>query len=88
VTIQSEKAQIDWAAAKKITLATAGGASVTIEGGNITFECPGTITVRAGTKSFAGGGSVSYPMPALPKQIMPDCMEQARRARVGIQSRT
>jgi uncharacterized protein (DUF2345 family) len=67
VTIQSEKAQIDWAAAKKITLATAGGASVTIEGGNITFECPGTITVRAGTKSFAGGGSVSYGMPALPK---------------------
>ena len=68
VTIQSEKAQIDWAAAKKITLATAGGASVTIEGGNITFECPGTITVRAGTKSFSGASNMAYEMNKMPKQ--------------------
>jgi type VI secretion system secreted protein VgrG len=76
VTIQSEKAQIDWAAAKKITLATAGGASVTIEGGNITFECPGTITVRAGTKSFSGGGSVSYSMPFMPQVVCVECLKR------------
>ncbi len=80
VTIQSEKAQIDWAAAKKITLATAGGASVTIEGGNITFECPGTITVRAGTKSFSGGGSVSYGMPQMPKTVCVSCLLSAAAA--------
>ncbi|PPU85785.1 hypothetical protein XpopCFBP1817_19825, partial [Xanthomonas populi] len=28
-------------------------ASVTIEGGNITVACPGTITVHASKKSFA-----------------------------------
>jgi uncharacterized protein (DUF2345 family) len=55
VKIQSQTAHIDWAAAKKIVLSTAGGASVTIEGGNITFECPGKIWVKAGKKSFVSG---------------------------------
>jgi type VI secretion system secreted protein VgrG len=32
VTIQSKTAHIDWAAAKRIVLSTAGGASITIEG--------------------------------------------------------
>jgi uncharacterized protein involved in type VI secretion and phage assembly/uncharacterized protein (DUF2345 family) len=70
LSIQSETAHIDWAAAKKITLATAGGASIVIEGGNITVMCPGTITVKASAKSFSGGGSVGYGMPALPKFVM------------------
>ena len=67
VSIQSETANIDWAAAKKITLATAGGASIVIEGGNITVMCPGTITVQAGAKAFSGPGNVSYALPQMPK---------------------
>jgi type VI secretion system secreted protein VgrG len=63
VTIQSANAHIDWAAAKKIVLATAGGANVTIEGGNITVMCPGQMTVKASQKSFLGGERASYPMP-------------------------
>ena len=67
LAIQSQSASVNWAAAKKITLATAGGASITLEGGNITFECPGAITVKAASKSFEGGASVSPVMPRLPR---------------------
>lgn len=67
LTIQSQAAHIDWAAAKKIVLKTAGGASVTLEGGSITVECPGKILVRAGMKSFTGGERYNYTMPALAK---------------------
>ena len=63
VTIQSANAHIDWAAAKKIVLATAGGANITIEGGNITVMCPGKITVRASQKSFVGPERASYSLP-------------------------
>ncbi len=41
----------------------AGGASVTIEGGNITVACPGTITVQASKKSFVGPAEKSYKLP-------------------------
>lgn len=67
--IQSQSAAINWAAAKKITLATAGGASITIEGGNLTFLCPGTITVKAGSKSFVGAARVDQELPLLPKGV-------------------
>ena len=66
VQIQSKSSHIDWAAAKKITLATAGGASIVIEGGNITVMCSGKITVRAGTKSFVGAESQEGELPPLP----------------------
>jgi len=65
VSIQSKSEHIDWAAAKKIVLQTKGGASITIEGGNITVQCPGTITVRASTKSFEGPQKASYVLPEL-----------------------
>jgi type VI secretion system secreted protein VgrG len=48
-------------------LSTAGGASVTIEGGNITFACPGKILVKAGKKSFVGPGTYAMDMNAWPK---------------------
>ena len=66
VSIQSKTAHIDWAAAKRIVLSTAGGASITIEGGNITTECPGTITIKAGTKSFVGAETYAVGRNAMP----------------------
>ena len=63
VTIQSANAHIDWAAAKRIVMSVAGGASITLEGGNITVMCPGMMTVRAGVKSFVGPEAASYPLP-------------------------
>jgi hypothetical protein len=67
VNIVSANAHIDWAAAKKISLSTAGGANITIEGGNITVQCPGKLTVHAGKKSFQSAESVDYPLPKLPR---------------------
>jgi type VI secretion system VgrG family protein len=67
VAVTSANAHVDWAAARSISLSTAGGANITIDGGNITVQCPGKITIHAGKKSFAGSDSQSYPLPKLPK---------------------
>ncbi|MGY4830405.1 type VI secretion system Vgr family protein [Sphaerotilaceae bacterium SBD11-9] len=73
INVQSANGHIDWAAAKKITLATSGGAQIVIEGGGITVQCPGKITVKAATKSLVGPGSESYAMPQLPRSTL--CVE-------------
>jgi type VI secretion system secreted protein VgrG len=57
---------VDWAAAKSISLSTADGANITIEGGNITVQCPGKIVIQAGKKSFVEADRMSYEMPLLP----------------------
>jgi type VI secretion system secreted protein VgrG len=67
VNIQSANAHIDWAAAKSISLSTAGGANITIEGGNITVQCPGKLTVHASSKTFDGPTSLSREMNKWPK---------------------
>jgi Rhs element Vgr protein len=67
VNVVSANAYIDWAAAKSISLSTAGGANITIEKGNITVQCPGKITVRAGKKSFDGPAKLRYSIPSLPR---------------------
>jgi uncharacterized protein (DUF2345 family) len=77
VNIMSAHAHIDWAAAKRIVLCTAGGASITIEGGNIIIECPGTITIRASVKSFLGPQGTRYPMPQMPKSVCVECLKNA-----------
>lgn len=66
VNVQSASGELNWAAAKRIVLATAGGASITIGEGSVATQCPGKITVHAASKSFAGGASESYAMPAWP----------------------
>ena len=65
VDIVSASAHINWAAAKSISLSTAGGANITITGGNITIQCPGKITIHAGKKVFDGPQRSSFPMPSL-----------------------
>jgi uncharacterized protein (DUF2345 family) len=80
VNVISANAHIDWAAAKRISLSTAGGANITIEGGNITVQCPGKIVVHAGKKSFTGPTTHSYPLPALPMSICVECLKKARSA--------
>jgi type VI secretion system secreted protein VgrG len=52
-----------------------GGASVTIEGGNITVECPGKILVQASKKSFSGPEHLSrsfndWPTTNFDKQVV------------------
>lgn len=67
INVISANAHIDWAAAKRISLSTAGGANITVEGGNITVQCPGKITVHAGKKSFMEPANLNYPLPKLPR---------------------
>ena len=74
VDIVSANAHIDWAAAKSISLSTAGGANITISGGNITVQCPGKITIHAAKKNFLGPVSLPYPLPRLPSSE-PFCIE-------------
>jgi type VI secretion system VgrG family protein len=80
VNVMSANAHIDWAAAKRISLSTAGGANITIEGGNITVQCPGKIKVQAGKKSFTGPAKFSYSLPSLPTSICVECLIKARSA--------
>ncbi|UDM50771.1 type VI secretion system Vgr family protein [Cupriavidus sp. MP-37] len=66
LTIVSANMHVDFAAAKRIRIATAGGAAITIEGGNITFECPGPITYKAAQRIFEAGVRHDYPLPMAP----------------------
>ena len=71
VSVISANAHIDWAAAKRITLSTAGGASIAVDGGNITVQCPGKMTVHAGKKSLIDPANLNYPLPKLPRSELP-----------------
>ncbi|WP_344760022.1 DUF2345 domain-containing protein, partial [Luteimonas lutimaris] len=61
--VVSANAEVELAAGKTVHLATAGGASLTIEDGNIVIACPGTIKVHAGKKNFVGPTKLDYPLP-------------------------
>jgi len=78
VNVVSANAHVDWAAAKRISLSTADGANITIEGGNITVQCPGKITIHAGKKSFLGATERTYKLPILPQSVCVECL--AKRA--------
>ena len=80
INVVSANAHIDWAAAKRISLSTAGGANITIEGGNITVQCPGKIKVHAGKKSFVGPAKLGYDLPALPTSICIACLKKSLEA--------
>ncbi len=54
VKLSSESTQVEFGALKRIRIATQGGASILIEGGNITVKAPGRIEVESGDKKFAG----------------------------------
>jgi type VI secretion system secreted protein VgrG len=64
--IASENADVQVAAKSKITL-NSGGASLVIEGGNMTFHCPGAFTVKAASFTFVGPDNVPAQLPVLPK---------------------
>lgn len=71
---------LEMAAGKTVHIATSGGASVTVEGGNITFNCPGTITVHASRKSFIGPTHLSTEMNAWPESRFDDLYVVRHRA--------
>ncbi len=80
VKLVSASAHIDWAAAQRIVLSTAGGASLTIDGGNISVQCPGKLSVHANKKSLTDPQQLNYPMPALPRSVCVECLKRALAA--------
>jgi uncharacterized protein (DUF2345 family) len=78
VSVISANAHVDWAAAKSICLSTADGANITIEGGNITVQCPGKIAIHAGKKSFLPAAEYNYKLPIMPQSVCVECL--AKRA--------
>ena len=71
---------VNIAAAKRVVLSVAGGASITIEGGQFTAQCPGKITVRAGVKSMVGGATQSWRMPDMPQSVCVSCLLNAAKS--------
>ena len=65
VSVTSTTDRIDILAKDKIVL-QAGQSTVTLEGGNITFACPGNFTVKSGTHQWMGPESETPAMPPLP----------------------
>ncbi|MEC5384233.1 type VI secretion system Vgr family protein [Uliginosibacterium sp. H3] len=69
VTVTSSNDSISVLANKKIVL-QAGQSSITLEGGNITFACPGNFMVKGGSHAMAGGASAAASLAGLPSGVM------------------
>ena len=65
ITITSSNDEIHILAKEKIVL-MAGQSSVTLEGSNITFACPGTFSVKGNGIAFMGPGRGTANLEALP----------------------
>jgi len=56
-------------AAKTKIVVQAGQSSITLEGGNITFACPGKFTAKGAKHIFDGGANSKAALPNLPSQL-------------------
>ncbi|PIF75592.1 uncharacterized protein involved in type VI secretion and phage assembly [Variovorax sp. 54] len=78
--IASTDQTVEFAAKKKIRIATAQGASITLQDGDITFECPGKITYHSVQRKLAGPTSSPYGLPLFPQSICIECMLKAAQS--------
>ncbi|RSZ59624.1 type VI secretion system tip protein VgrG [Massilia atriviolacea] len=69
ITVISVNGSIDITAQQTI-IVQAGAASVTLDGGNITFACPGVFSVKGGLEPFAPGGGQSTSFETLPDYLV------------------
>ncbi len=69
ITVISVNDSISIKAKDKIVV-QAGQSSITLEGANITFACPGNFTVKGGKHVFDSGESGSAALPELPDGIV------------------
>jgi type VI secretion system secreted protein VgrG len=65
ITVISVNDSIEIRAKEKIVI-QAGQSAITLEGGNITFACPGNFTVKGGQHFFDGGGNKAADLRRLP----------------------
>lgn len=77
LSLGSVNAAVELAAGKRLVIKTAGGASLTIEGGNITWACPGEIKVYSSDFVFEGPANLGYGLPLFPESVCVECMLKA-----------
>lgn len=77
ITIISVNNEITITASQRIEM-VGGDSKVVLDGSNIDFVTPGTFTVKAATHEWAGGGSGSTALPALPDSRVKLFHEQFR----------
>lgn len=77
LTVTSSNDEIHILAKDKIVL-QAGQSSVTLEGGNITFACPGKFSVKGSGHAFMGPGKGAAPLDKLPDSRVKLFDEQIR----------
>lgn len=80
VRIASTTADVQLAAPNKHLLATAAGAYIKLEGGDIELGAPGTIDFKAAKKEWAGPQSVTAQVPELASGKAEGCTEAAESA--------
>jgi type VI secretion system secreted protein VgrG len=68
ITVISVNDSIQINAKEKIVL-QAGQSSITLEGANITFACPGNFTVKGGAHAFDTGASKAALLPGQPSRL-------------------
>ena len=69
ITVTSAEASIEIAAQQKIIL-QAGQSSVTLDGGDITFACPGTFSVKGVVHGFESGARNAAALAPLPARVV------------------
>ena len=80
VTLASTTGKLN-ASAKSHILATAQGASLKIEGGNISLHAPGKVELKASQKNLAGPASATSEATAMPKAGKLDRYNEAFKVR-------
>ncbi|HIH2754711.1 TPA: type VI secretion system Vgr family protein [Burkholderia lata] len=78
--VASASADVEIAAKKTVHLAVSGGAHVTIEGGDVTFGCPGKFVVYAAQHAFVGPEQMSTPLPQFPEKVCVECLLHAMQS--------
>ncbi len=68
-TITSTNDEIHVQARTRIEL-TCGPSRIVLDGGDITFTCPGTFTVQAATQEWGGGSRAAAELPHLPEGVL------------------
>ncbi|WP_137939800.1 type VI secretion system Vgr family protein [Chitinivorax sp. B] len=76
LTAESASADTTLAAPKRIVIQTAGGASLTLDGG-FQAQCPGEIKIHAASRHYTGPGDESMGLPQMPGSVCKECMLKA-----------
>jgi type VI secretion system secreted protein VgrG len=79
VTVISVNDSIEVLASQKITL-QAGQTSITLDGANITFACPGKFSVKGSAHDFLSGSSDAAGLMPLPDKLVKVQPEQTKLA--------